>query len=138
MSRDRRLSDEVPTLRLMTLRNALRDRPEPLVFTGAALVREVRAALGTRTDAIAVVVNDSYQLVGTLRASELQGRHDNDRVDTAISQETPVLRGEDKVDAAAAAMSRSGTDRVVVVGVNDELLGVITEVDLRALALRRK
>lgn len=126
------LVDDMPTLRLVTLRRLVRQAIPPVVLAQDARVVDVERALRLQPGTVAVLVDRSNVLQGTLRLGDLD-RAGGDQGERAahLMRPAPVLEAEHDIEAARAAMSMSGTDRVVVIGTSGELLGVLTDGDVR-------
>jgi len=122
--------DELPTLRLVTLRRLVRRTVPPIVFDQATPLGVVEDALAQVPDATAVLVDTSRVYQGTLRLPDLVFCDRTAPAEEAMSIVTPVLFGEEDLAAARTAMSSADTDRVLVIAPDGELLGVLTERDL--------
>lgn len=122
--------DELPTLRLVTLRRLVRRTVPPIVFDQKTPIGVVGDILAQIPDATAVLIDGSRVYQGTLRLHDLSACDRTSPAEQVMSILTPVLLGEEDIDAAQAAMSSSDTDRVLVIAPDGELLGVLTDRDL--------
>jgi hypothetical protein len=122
--------DDVQTLRLVTLRRLVKGTTPPLVFEETTPLESISEALKQTPDATAVLVDTNAVLQGTLRLGEIQELDGDVPAAWVMSRGAPVLEAEDDVDAARCAMSKGSANRVVVIGLTGELLGVLTERDI--------
>ena len=123
-----RAIDELPTLRMCTLRRLLRQTVPPIVIDPSTPIATVARTLAASPGAIAVLVDASFVLRGTLALDELDGP--SDHVAEAIAVKTPMMEPETDVDSARITMELAGVNRVLVVAFNGQMLGVITRDDL--------
>jgi predicted transcriptional regulator len=124
----RRAFDELPTLRMSTLRRLLRQTVPPIVIDPSTPIATVARTLAAQPGATAVLVDASLVLRGTLAIDDLDGP--NDHAAEAIAVKTPMMEPETDLDSARMTMQLAGVDRVLVVAFNGQLLGVITRDDL--------
>jgi|SRR5450755_1086635 predicted transcriptional regulator len=124
----RRAFDELPTLRMSTLRRLLRQTVPPIVIDPSTPIATVARTLAALPGATAVLVDASLVLRGTLAIDELDGP--SDHAAEAIAVKTPMMEPETDLDSARMTMQLAGVDRVLVVAFNGQLLGVITRDDL--------
>jgi Mg/Co/Ni transporter MgtE len=114
---------EVPTLRLVTLRRLLAKEEPPAVLEPTATVD----SLDTR---FAVVVDDG-NVRGTLSRDDAWFAPDGARADAVMSTRFVALEPEDDADTALEALRVHDADRVVVISRRGELLGVLTSADMQ-------
>lgn len=124
-----RRTEDVATLRLVTLRRLVKATVPPLVFEGTATVDEVRAALREIPSATAVVIDECSVLQGTLRLDDIDDSDHDSRASDVMSRDAIVLEAENDPETARDAMERTGGP-VLVVSPSGELLGVLTPQDL--------
>lgn len=122
--------DELPTLRLVTLRRLVGRTQPPVVFDQATPIGVVEDVLERQPSATAVLVDGAHVYQGTLRLADLADRERTLPAERVMAIGTPVLQAEDDLEAARLAMQRSETDRVLVIAPDGELLGVLTDRDL--------
>lgn len=126
----RLLADELPTLRLVTLRRLVRGTRPPLVFAHDVRVAVVQQAFAREPSTVVVLVDDANVLCGTLRLADLSAMNDGCASVGDVMRVAPVLEAEDDIETARCAMNSAATDRVVVIDTAGELLGVLTDRDL--------
>lgn len=125
------LADDVPTLRLVTLRGLVRATVPPIVIGVGTSVEFVRRALAESPAAVAVVVDATSVLVGTIALDELASCAGDAAIERVMSATTAILGPEQDIDAARTAMHAHGTDRVIVVDHDGSLLGLLRAGDLK-------
>lgn len=125
------LADDVPTLRLVTLRQLLRATLPPVVLGVGTSVEFVRRALGEIPGAMGVVVDPASMLVGTITLHELIGCAGDVAIERVMSAATAIVGPEQDIDAARTAMRAHDTDRVIVVDHDGSLLGILHASDLQ-------
>ena len=125
------LSDELPTLRLRTLRRLLAGRPIVAlhhampVAVARALFREARVPIA------AVVDEGGDTLCGTIAWRDLRRVDDGERsLGEVMEHDYVTVAAESDLDAALAMMTEHGVDHVIVVGVDGELVGILDAHDL--------
>lgn len=120
--------DEMPTLRLVTLRRLVRRTVPPVVFEQETPLGVIEDVLQQIPAATAILVDGARIYQGTLGLPDVRGCDRTQSAEQAMTIDTPVLRAEDDVDVARSAMRT--TDRVLVIAPDGELLGVLTIDDL--------
>jgi predicted transcriptional regulator len=123
-------ADELPTLRLVTLRRLVRGTRPPLVLGQDVCVADVQQAFAREPSTVVVLVDDANVLCGTLRLADLSQVNDGCASAGDVMRAAPVLEAEDDIETARYAMNSAATDRVVVIDTEGELLGVLTDRDL--------
>lgn len=113
--------DDVPTLRIVTLRSLLAHRA-PVVLPADAPAATLARVHADAPAAIVALVDRTGLLIGTRRAR-----------DRAIVRDAPQLRAKDDVDTARTALRRAGADRALVVTADGQLLGILGAEDLGLL-----
>ncbi len=116
-----------------TLRRLLSGAPAPLVLEAATAIATVARSIG-QSDATAVLVDAALVVRGTLRATDIAtpSAHSAE----LIAVKTPMLEPETDLETACSTMLRAGVDRVLVVTVRGQLLGVITRGDVERAVIR--
>jgi len=122
--------DDVPTLRLVTLRRLLAGLGPPLVFEVTADIASVAAGLRASRTSAAALVDEQGILQGTLSLAELAGADGRSRAETAMTIGAPMLAPESNIEDALRAMRTHHASCVVVAAASGELLGVLTAGDL--------
>ena len=131
-------SEDVPTQRLVTLRRLVSGRSHPPVFDQRARIHAVEGALREAPEAVVVLVDHAGVLQGTLRLEDLHaGDARSMHVEAVMAREAPIMDPESSLEAAMSVMQAHQADRVLVVTPSGELLGVLTDDDLRRHARRR-
>ena len=123
-------TDDLPTLRLVTLRRLLSNTVPPLVFDTSANIAAMKAALRDSPSSIAVLVDHDNILHGTVCLADLAAVDGAQPASTVMATATPVLAAENDVEAAYLEMFTHHADRVLVVDPTGRLLGVLTMRDL--------
>jgi hypothetical protein len=111
-------ASDAPTLRLVTLRRLVAQRPSPLIVDVAeagTIVHELSVGCAR----VAVLVDADGAFCGTLCPGDAQPIVD-----------APVLLAEADRNEARSAMVTHGCDRVIVATATGELLGVLVAADL--------
>jgi Mg/Co/Ni transporter MgtE len=116
---------EVPTLRLITLRRLLKGAPPPVLES-----RTPVATMFEHDAAFAVVVDATRAVCGTVSRDEAWFATDAAPAESVMSTSFVALEPEDDADTAAEALRARNADRVVVIARNGELLGVLTGADI--------
>jgi CBS domain-containing protein len=113
---------------MLSLRRLIRDSVPPIVLEPSTPTSTVARMVAARPGAIAVLMDASFVVRGTLALEELHGpsEHAADR----LAVTTPMLEPETDVESARTTMRLAGVDRVLVVAYTGQLLGVITRSDL--------
>jgi Mg/Co/Ni transporter MgtE len=124
------LPEDVPTLRLVTLRRLVKGVAPSLVFEETTPLESIAEALHDDPDATAVLVDRDSVLQGTLRLAELADWEGDVPAAWVMERGAPVLEAENDIEAARYAMRKGDTDRVVIVSPSGELLGILTDRDL--------
>ena len=124
------LGDDVPTLRLVTLRGLVRATVPPIIIGVGTSVEFVRRTLAEMLGAIGVVVDPASVLVGTIALHELTGCASDAVIERVMSPTTAIVGPEQDIDAARTAMRAHETDRVIVVDHDGSLLGILRAGDL--------
>jgi CBS domain containing-hemolysin-like protein len=123
--------DEMPTLRLVTLRRLVRRSAPVTVVHASTTAKTVSVLLRASPRSTAVVVDRDGVLLGTLCLEDLAGVDPSDTADHAMV-EVPIMAPEHDADAALVAMYTHARDRVLVVDADGRLLGVLTRRDVSA------
>jgi CBS domain-containing protein len=131
-------TDELPTLRLVTLRRLVRGTASPIVFDQETHVDEIEVALQGAPGAVVILVDGAGVLQGTLRLGDLRQLDPAARAAHVMSRGTPMIDAENDIEAARLLMKCSATDRLLVVTPTGELLGVVTDGDLATAPSRRR
>ena len=126
----RNLTNDAPTLRLVTLRRLLGRREPPMVFDTRTIVSLIARALATSPATFAAIVDAASILRGTLCLADLADHDPAAAAEVAMVTLAPIMRPEDDVEDALLEMMAHAADRVLVVDSKGILLGVLTERDL--------
>jgi Mg/Co/Ni transporter MgtE len=129
-------ADDLPTLRLVTLRHLIPKTAPPLIFDGSTPISVVEAGLRDSPSTVAVLIDESGILRGTICFSDLGAVDGRRRADAVMSTTTPIVEPECDIEEVRVTMATHDADRVVVVTAAGELLGVLTAGDI-AQALSR-
>ena len=124
------LADDLPTLRIITLRRIVARRAPPLVFDSRTTIATIDDAFQQSSTAFAALIDSAGVLRGTLCVADLADIDRNASADAVMVTNAPIVRPEDDIDEAHLEMSAHGADRVLVVESSGVLLGVLTERDL--------
>jgi predicted transcriptional regulator len=125
-------TQDMPTLRLWTLRKLLAHTPPPLVFDQASPIGVIADALAETRNALAVLVDPAQNFRGIL-SHELVARGERTTpADQVMTTRTTVMEPEADVEAAVAMIREYELDHVLVVTANGRLLGVLSRGDLEA------
>ena len=114
---------EVPTLRLVTLRRLLAKQAPPSVLAPTATVDAIDSRF-------AVVVDDG-NVRGTVSRDDAWFAPDGTPAEAVMSTRFIALEPEDDADTALEALRTHDVDRVVVISRRGELLGVLTSADMQ-------
>jgi CBS domain-containing protein len=128
------MGNDLPTLRLVTLRRLLAKAPPHVVFDVRTAPATIAAAI-RRTGAVAVLVDGHGVLRGTLALADLEAADGSVRPEVRAII-APILVPESNLEDAHTAMQVHGCERVVVATIRGELLGVLTRRDLARGAAR--
>jgi predicted transcriptional regulator len=124
------LADDMPTLRIITLRRIVARRAAPLVFDSRTTIATIDDAFQRSSTTFAALVDSAGVLRGTLCIADLADIDRNASADAVMVTNAPIVRPEDDIDEAHLEMTAHGADRVLVVESSGVLLGVLTERDL--------
>jgi predicted transcriptional regulator len=124
------LSDDTPTLRIISLRRVVARRAPPLVFDSRTPISKIDSLLRDSPTAFAALIDSAGVLRGTLCIADLADIDRNACADAVMVTNAPIVRPEDDLDEAHLEMTAHGADRVLVVESSGVLLGVLTERDL--------
>jgi CBS domain-containing protein len=122
------MDDDLPTLRLVTLRRLLPRHGRTLAFELATPVAQVAAALGGSA-AIAAVVDGTGILQGTVALADLCDCDPACPIGAVMQRDASVLQAELELEQAWSLVR---DDRVLVVDADGRLLGILTRRDLAA------
>jgi len=131
-------SQDLPTLRLRTLRRELVGVLPPIVLDARAPLIEVERALIDAGGGLAILVDASGVFQGTVSLAELRAADDGRAAAaTRMSSRVPMMEPESEVEGAMRAMGHAGVEHVLVVAADGALLGVLSRRDLERRAARR-
>jgi Mg/Co/Ni transporter MgtE len=122
------MQDDLPTLRMVTLRRLLPRNVRTLAFELATPVAQVAAALGGSA-AIAAVVDGTGMLQGTVALADLRDCDPACPIGAVMQRDASVVQAELELEQAWALVH---DDRVLVVDADGRLLGILTRRDLVA------
>jgi CBS domain-containing protein len=126
-----RHSEDLPTLRLTTLRRLLSKTAPPMVFDESICVSDIEQVLALSPGSLAVLVDAANVLQGTLSAAELELVADHSVcAANVMSRRVVSLLPETDLDTAVATMLVHRTDHVLVVTASGQLLGAFSKHDL--------
>lgn len=123
--------DDLPTLRLRTLRRLLAGRPIIALHHAMPIAVARALVLEARLPIAAVVDHGANTLCGTLAWRELRRGPDGGIVADVMDAEYVTIAAESDLAAAKALMEEHGVDRLVVIGARGDLLGIVDANDLR-------
>ena len=124
------ISEDMPTLRIITLRRIVARRAPPLVFDSRTTIAVIADTLLQSSTNFAALIDSEGVLRGTLCVADLADIDRNASADAVMVTNAPIIRPEDDIDEAHLEMTAHGADRVLVVESSGVLLGVLTERDL--------
>ena len=131
-----KLRDDLPTLRMMTLRRLLATVPQPLVVEASTEVAAVEAGLREKRAGVAVVVDNGGVLRGTLQLEDLAACAGHTHADEVMATANPALEPESGLEDAEQSFA-GGCRCVLVVASTGQLLGVLTKRDLDRVSKKR-
>src|SRR5450432_1519356 len=112
---------------MLSLHRLIRDSVPPIVIDPSTPTSTVARMVTSRPGAIAVLMDVSFVVRGTLALEDLDG---SEHAADALAVKTPFMEPETDIESARLTMLIAGVDRVLVVAHSGQLLGVITRVDL--------
>lgn len=123
--------DDLPTLRLSTLRRLLARSPPLDVFDQTTPLSEIERALCSSCASIAILVDSMNILRGTVSHAELERIDDHAApAEAVMSRRVVSMLPETDIEAAYVTMMVHRTDHVLVVTASGELLGALSKADL--------
>lgn len=124
-------SEDVPTLKIHTLRALLAKSDVISVARSASLEQLRRLFVTSRVPVVAVI--DQWMLWGTVTTIAVLQALGDDRQVAAADIMAPLgstLSAESDVESAAMVMASEKLDHVVVLGTQGELVGIVTAADI--------